>query len=93
MKSPIVRVAFYRVVFCEVCVVTLFDLVKSLLKGQLTKVAWLRVAALRSGFLVASTILLMIGRIKVMGAQLPVFTRCSCRSVSYLLMMKCHWDF
>lgn len=97
MKSPVVRVTLSCVVFCKVCVVTLLDLAKSLMKGQLTNAAWLRVAALRSGFLVASTILLMIGRIKVMGAQLPVFTRYSCRSVSYLLHYEMslwffHWN-
>ncbi|XP_074660010.1 protein O-mannosyl-transferase TMTC3-like isoform X2 [Tubulanus polymorphus] len=36
---------------------------------------WLREAVIRAGFLVGSTIFLLFARIKVMGAQLPVFTR------------------
>ena len=36
---------------------------------------WLKHATIRASFLVFSTVLLLIARIKVMGAQLPVFTR------------------
>ena len=35
---------------------------------------WLQSAVLRAGVLVVTTMLLLVARIKIMGAQLPVFT-------------------
>ena len=37
--------------------------------------SWLRTSVVRAGFLVFSTLFLLFARIKVMGAQLPVFTK------------------
>ncbi len=47
----------------------------SFVRGKPYLPGWLRDAAVRIGFLVSTTMFLMVARIKVMGAQLPVFTR------------------
>lgn len=68
---------YYADVFLQMCLPSLISLVVGILMGHglASGGRWLRVAALRAGLLVGSTILLMFARIKVMGAQLPVFTR------------------
>ncbi|XP_050391330.1 protein O-mannosyl-transferase TMTC3 isoform X1 [Patella vulgata] len=53
----------------------LLDIVKSLVKGKPQIPDWLRTSISRAGFLVSGTLMLLFARIKVMGAQLPVFTK------------------
>ncbi|XP_013421827.1 transmembrane and TPR repeat-containing protein 3 [Lingula anatina] len=50
-------------------------ILSSILHGKPVFPPWLRAATLRACFLVGGTLFLLIARIKVMGAQLPVFTR------------------
>lgn len=51
------------------------EIVGSFLKGKPHLEGWLKKAVLRVLVLIGSTVFLMVARIKVMGAQLPVFTR------------------
>ncbi|XP_052833233.1 protein O-mannosyl-transferase TMTC3 isoform X2 [Octopus bimaculoides] len=44
-------------------------------KGKISFPAWLRTSVLRGTFLVGSTLFLLLARIKIMGAELPVFTK------------------
>ena len=53
----------------------IIDILRTLLHGKPYSLGWLRDAVIRAGILVGSTMLLLMARIKVMGAQLPVFTR------------------
>jgi len=50
--------------------------IKSVLTEVFTLRRQLKWSFVRSLVLVSSTVILLIARIKVMGAQLPVFTRC-----------------
>ena len=50
--------------------------IKSVLTEVFTLRRQLKWSFIRSLVLVSSTVILLIARIKVMGAQLPVFTRC-----------------
>ncbi|ESO89299.1 hypothetical protein LOTGIDRAFT_210330 [Lottia gigantea] len=52
----------------------LLDICKSLIQGKPAFPDWMKTSIIRAGFLVSSTLLLLFARIKVMGAQLPVFT-------------------
>ncbi|OWF55836.1 Transmembrane and TPR repeat-containing protein 3 [Mizuhopecten yessoensis] len=58
-----------RATFMELLVV-----VGSFVKGKPSIPAWLRNSIVRAAFLVGTTLFLLFARIKVMGAQLPVFT-------------------
>ncbi|XP_046581370.1 protein O-mannosyl-transferase TMTC3-like isoform X2 [Haliotis rubra] len=53
----------------------LVDFLQSLLGGKPRVPRWLSMSVVRMVFLVGSTLLMLFARIKVMGAQLPVFTR------------------
>ena len=61
----------------------------NIIKGRVAIPRWLKLAILRAGFLVVTTILLLVSRIKVMGAQLPVFTRC----VQFTSCASCFFPF
>ncbi|KAL5009556.1 hypothetical protein ScPMuIL_011861 [Solemya velum] len=52
----------------------LMNIITSFLRGKPVTPNWLRGSLVRTGFLVGSTLFLLFARIKVMGAQLPVFT-------------------
>lgn len=52
----------------------LLAVVGSFLRGKPSIPHWLRNSVIRAGFLVGTTLFLLFARIKVMGAQLPVFT-------------------
>ncbi|RUS90441.1 hypothetical protein EGW08_001782 [Elysia chlorotica] len=52
----------------------LWLILRSLLSGKAGLPKWLKTSIVRGGFLVFSTTFLLFARIKVMGAQLPVFT-------------------
>ena len=54
---------------------SLLDILLSLVHGKPEFPSWLRDAIVRAGLLSVSTVLLLVGRVQVMGAQLPVFTR------------------
>ncbi|PVD28691.1 hypothetical protein C0Q70_11285 [Pomacea canaliculata] len=47
----------------------------SVIQGKPKLAGWLQTSIMRAGFLVFSTLFLLFARIKVMGAQLPVFTK------------------
>lgn len=53
----------------------ILDVLKGFVRGKPYFPGWLRNSTIRAGFLVCSTLLLLFARIKVMGAQLPIFTR------------------
>lgn len=53
----------------------IYDIVYKFLQGKSLPPPWLWSAILRSLFLVSSTLFLLLARIKVMGAELPVFTK------------------
>ncbi|XP_064602710.1 protein O-mannosyl-transferase TMTC3-like [Liolophura sinensis] len=53
----------------------ILDVLRGFARGKPYFPGWLRNSTLRAGFLVCSTLLLLFARIKVMGAQLPIFTR------------------
>ena len=55
-------------------------LLGGLLRGKPQFPRWLWEAVARAAVLVCGTVLLMAARVKVMGAQLPVFTRSVKRS-------------
>uniref|UniRef100_A0A0B6ZUP8 dolichyl-phosphate-mannose--protein mannosyltransferase n=1 Tax=Arion vulgaris TaxID=1028688 RepID=A0A0B6ZUP8_9EUPU len=52
----------------------LWSISRGLIGGKTGLPNWLRTSVVRGGFLVLSTLFLLVARIKVMGAQLPVFT-------------------
>ncbi|GFO13852.1 heterogeneous nuclear ribonucleoprotein q, partial [Plakobranchus ocellatus] len=52
----------------------LWLILRNLLSGKAGLPKWLKTSIMRGGFLVFSTTFLLFARIKVMGAQLPVFT-------------------
>ena len=53
----------------------LLSILGSFIQGKPRVPSWLRTSVVRAGFLVFSTLFLLLARIKVMGAQLPVFTK------------------
>ena len=53
----------------------LWAILMGILVGKPKIPKWLQGSIIRSGVLVGSTLFLLIARIKVMGAQLPVFTK------------------
>ena len=53
----------------------ILKIIGSFLVGKPQLEGWLKDAIFRVVVLISSTVFLMIARIKVMGAQLPVFTR------------------
>ncbi|KAJ8315684.1 hypothetical protein KUTeg_007834 [Tegillarca granosa] len=52
----------------------LLQILGSFIKGKPNIPSWLKNSVIRCGFLVGTTLFLLFARIKVMGAQLPVFT-------------------
>ncbi|XP_060080466.1 protein O-mannosyl-transferase TMTC3-like isoform X2 [Ylistrum balloti] len=54
--------------------VELLTILGSFVKGKPSIPPWLKNSIIRAGFLVGTTLFLLFARIKVMGAQLPVFT-------------------
>lgn len=54
----------------------LLSILLSFVRGKPHIPAWLKNSIVRAIFLVGTTVFLLLARIKVMGAQLPVFTRC-----------------
>lgn len=61
--------------FPQMTVADLLSHMHSVLKGKPQLPAWLWQAALRAAVLVCGTLMLLMARVKVMGAQLPIFTR------------------
>ena len=53
----------------------LLRILLSFVRGKPHIPSWLRNSVVRAVFLVGTTVFLLLARIKVMGAQLPVFTR------------------
>ncbi|XP_076445747.1 protein O-mannosyl-transferase TMTC3-like [Babylonia areolata] len=53
----------------------LLSIVTGLVQGKPRFPGWLKTSIVRAGFLVFSTLFLLFARIKIMGAQLPVFTK------------------
>ena len=53
----------------------LLVLARRLVHGKMALPGWVWDAACRASFLVVTTVCLLLARIKVMGAQLPVFTK------------------
>lgn len=63
------------VVFIKALFKDLWAILMGLLQGKTTIPGWLKGSIVRSVVLVGSTVFLLVARVKVMGAQLPVFTK------------------
>ncbi|XP_059169827.1 protein O-mannosyl-transferase TMTC3-like isoform X2 [Physella acuta] len=65
----------YEIFIVQRCTVQdLWSIFQGILRGKSGIPSWLKTSLFRGGFLVFSTTFLLFARIKVMGAQLPVFT-------------------